>query len=111
MLKLYSTDKTDYASIYNDNATLGLLRMKVEPSGVVLQLTADGVSVNSAPTSKVIFIVASTTQGSKPYPTMTTAQKNTLGGLPAAEGLIVYDTDLHKLCIWTGAAWETFTSA
>ena len=41
-------------------------------------------------------------------PRMTTAQKNAIA-TPAA-GLMVYDTDLNKLCVRTAAAWETITS-
>lgn len=34
------------------------------------------------------------------------------GSLPAGpEGSIAYDVTLHKLVVWTGAAWETVTSA
>lgn len=48
----------------------------------------------------------STTQGFLP-PRMTTAQKVSIA-TPAA-GLVVYDTDLAKLCVFT-TAWETITS-
>lgn len=48
----------------------------------------------------------STTQGFLP-PRMTTTQKNAIA-TPAA-GLIVFDTTLMKLCIFT-TAWETITS-
>jgi hypothetical protein len=41
-------------------------------------------------------------------PRMTTAEKNAISS-PAA-GLIVYDTTLNKLCVFTGAVWETITS-
>jgi len=40
-------------------------------------------------------------------PTMTTAEKNALA---AVEGAFVYDLTLHKLCVYTGAAWEAVTS-
>lgn len=50
--------------------------------------------------------VTSTTKGFLP-PRMTTAQKNAISS-PAA-GLMVYDTDLNKLCVYT-TAWETITS-
>jgi hypothetical protein len=50
--------------------------------------------------------VASTTKGFLP-PRMTTAQKNAIAS-PAA-GLVVYDTTLNKLCVYT-TAWETITS-
>jgi len=39
---------------------------------------------------------------------MTTAQKNAISAPPA--GLMVYDTNLAKLCVYT-SAWETITSA
>ena len=42
-------------------------------------------------------------------PGFTTTQKNALTGV--AEGTVVYDTTLNKLCFYTGAAWETVTSA
>lgn len=41
-------------------------------------------------------------------PAMTTAQKTAIS--PNRAGNMVYDTDLGKLCINTGAAWETVTS-
>lgn len=50
--------------------------------------------------------ISSTTQGFLP-PRMTTAQKNAIA-TPAA-GLVVYDTTLNKLCVYT-TAWETITS-
>lgn len=42
-------------------------------------------------------------------PGFTTTQKNALTGV--AEGTVIYDTTLNKLCMYTGAAWETVTSA
>jgi nitrogen fixation protein len=54
-----------------------------------------------------LFAIDSTTQGFLP-PRMTTTQKNAITS-PAA-GLVVYDTTLNKLCVYT-TAWETITSA
>jgi len=51
--------------------------------------------------------VNSTTKGFLP-PRMTTVQKNAITSLAA--GMIVYDTTLNKLCIYT-TAWETITSS
>jgi hypothetical protein len=53
-----------------------------------------------------VLQVDSTTKGFLP-PRMTTTQKNAIT-TPAA-GLVVYDTTLNKLCIYT-TAWETITS-
>jgi len=38
---------------------------------------------------------------------VTTAEKNAL--TPAA-GMLVFDTTLGKMCVYTGAAWQTVTS-
>lgn len=37
----------------------------------------------------------------------TTAEKT---ALTPAKGWVVFDTTLNKLCVYTGAAWETITS-
>ena len=57
--------------------------------------------------ASAILNAESTTKGFLP-PRMTTAQKNLIA-TPAA-GLMVYDTTLNKLCVYTGAGWETITS-
>ena len=56
--------------------------------------------------ASAILQADSTTQGFLP-PRMTTAQKNAIA-TPAA-GLVVYDTDLNKLCVYT-TTWQTITS-
>lgn len=37
----------------------------------------------------------------------TTAQKNALS---ASSGVMVFDNDLGKLCVYNGSSWETITS-
>ena len=64
-----------------------------------------GIGTTSPNASSKVDIT-STTQGFLP-PRMTTAQKNAIA-TPAA-GLMVYDTTLNKLCVYT-TAWETITS-
>jgi hypothetical protein len=54
-----------------------------------------------------ILTINSTTKGFLP-PRMTTTQKNAISS--PATGLVVYDTTLNKLSVYTGAAWETVTS-
>lgn len=64
------------------------------------------IGVTSANASALLQ-VDSTTQGVL-FPRMTTTQKNAISS--PAVGLIVYDTTLNKLCVYTGA-WQTITSA
>jgi len=61
----------------------------------------------SSPNANALLDVSSTTKASMPVPRMTTAQKGSVAS-PAA-GMMVYDTTLNKLCVYT-TAWETITS-
>jgi hypothetical protein len=78
----------------NDSVTLTALK-----GSVIIGATV----VNAA----AILQTDSTTKGFLP-PRMTTAQKNAITSPPA--GLVVYDTDLNKLCVRGAAAWQTITS-
>lgn len=60
----------------------------------------------SSPNANAILDVVSTTKAFMP-PRMTTAQKTSIAS-PTA-GMVVYDSTLNKLCIYT-TAWETITS-
>ena len=73
------------------------------------QSVVGGVFINTSNVEASAILQAdSTTQGFLP-PRMTTAQKVTLAATATA-GLMIYDTDLNKLCVYTGAGWETITS-
>jgi hypothetical protein len=61
----------------------------------------------ASPNASAILDVQSTTKGVR-MPNMTTAQKNAI--VTPAAGLMVYDTTLSKLCVYSGLAWETVTS-
>ena len=61
------------------------------------------VAINAS----AIFQLNSTTQGFLP-PRMTTTQKNAIA--TPATGLVVFDTTLEKLAVYTGAGWEAVTS-
>jgi hypothetical protein len=74
-------------------------RMRIDSSGNV------GIGTAS-PSASAILDAQSTTKGVR-MPNMTTVQKNAIAS-PAA-GLMVYDTTLAKLCVYT-TAWETITS-
>jgi hypothetical protein len=75
-------------------------RMRIDSSGNV------GIGTSS-PNASAILDAQSTTKGVR-FPNMTTTQKNAIAS-PAA-GLVIFDTTLAKLCLYTGAAWQTITS-
>jgi len=61
----------------------------------------------SSPSASAILDAQSTTKGVR-FPNMTTTQKNAISS-PAA-GLVIFDTTLAKLCVYSGSAWQTITS-
>lgn len=75
-------------------------RMRIEAAGNV------GIGTSS-PNASALLDVQSTTKGVR-MPNMTTTQKNAIAS-PAA-GLMVFDTTLAKLCVYSGSAWQTITS-
>lgn len=72
-----------------------------------MRLDGTGLGVGTSPNASAIFDAQSTTKGVR-FPNMTTAEKNAIAS-PAA-GLVVFDTTLAKLCVYSGAAWQTITS-
>lgn len=87
--------------LYKGAGTSALVQSLVYDNG-----TNVGIGTSS-PASTAILDVQSTTKGVR-FPNMTTTQKNAL--TPSA-GTVVFDTTLAKLCVYTGAAWQTITSA
>jgi hypothetical protein len=90
--------------LFNTSAGAGTAgiteRMRIDSTGNV------GIGTAS-PNASAILDVQSTTKGVR-MPNMTTTQKNAISS-PAA-GLMVFDTTLGKLCVYSGAAWQTITS-
>jgi hypothetical protein len=92
----------------NRNAVSGSLEISNSISNPVLTLfSSRSVSLGSyTETTSAIFAISSNTKGFLP-PRMTTAEKNAIG--TPVSGLMVYDTTLNKLCVYT-TTWETVTS-
>ena len=78
--------------------TISTERMRIDSSG--------NVGIGATANASAILDAQSTTKGVR-MPNMTTVQKNAIAS-PAA-GLMVFDTTLAKLCVYT-TAWETITS-
>ena len=98
---------------YDSTNTIG--RIRANNGGLFNALTITtlgtirvgiGQGIVQANVSSVLEL-SSTTLGFLP-PRMTTAQKNAI--VTPAAGLVVYDTDLNKLCVFT-TGWQTITSA
>jgi hypothetical protein len=102
---------------YKENATssnfLGYLLFATSDAGgsVAERMRIDGsgnVGIGTAsPNASAILDAQSTTKGVR-FPNMTTTQKNAISS-PAA-GLVVFDTTLSKLAVYSGTAWQTITS-
>ena len=82
--------------------------MRFDHSNLFTSFLAGNVGIGtSSPNASAILDAQSTTKGVR-MPNMTTTQKNAISS-PAA-GLIVFDTTLAKLCVYSGSAWQTITS-
>lgn len=101
----YTTQPTRMVSAgWKWNKTAG-----IDDGNTVMQLNATGsLSLGTvSPSASAIIEADSTTQGIR-FPNMTTTQKNAISS-PAA-GLVVFDSTLSKLCVYSGTAWQTITS-
>jgi len=80
--------------------TVGTERIRVTSAGLM------GIGTGT-PASCAIVDVTSTTLGFK-FPVMTTTQKNAI--VSPVAGLVIFDSTLAKLCVYSGSAWQTITS-
>jgi hypothetical protein len=92
-----------YASTVDKNGLIAIGSVNGVHGATLTQQVVTGASTAS---DSAQLEVTSTTRGFLP-PRMTTAEKNAI--VAPALGLMVYDTTLNKLCVYTGA-WETITS-
>lgn len=109
---------TDYAQFFNTTGNLVLQSggtftdagFKLDVNGTARvqgSIFSQQCYVNVVSTqASAIMQADSTSRGFLP-PRMTTTQKNAIAS--PAVGLVVYDTTLNKLCVYT-TAWETITS-
>jgi hypothetical protein len=89
------------------NIASGTGRFNLYMAGSAQNYLAGSLGINTFASASALLDVQSTTQGVR-MPNMTTTQKNAIAS-PAA-GLMVFDTTLAKLCVYSGAAWQTITS-
>lgn len=102
------TSSFQVAPAAGTNVPTGLFEVSDNTKGLFNVLSSGNVGIGvTSPNANAILDVVSTTKASMPVPRMTTAQKGLVAS-PAA-GMMVYDTTLNKLCVYT-TAWETVTS-
>ena len=70
--------------------------------------TTQNVGIGGTANASALLDIQSTTKGVR-MPNMTTTQKNAI--VSPVAGLMVFDTTLVKLCVYSGSAWQTITSA
>lgn len=92
-------------------------KLKVQSGGTITLDTGPDTGKILVPTGFVgigvaipaaILDVQTTTSGIR-FPNMTSSQKTSMVGMQA--GTVIFDTTLKKLCLYTGTAWQTVTSA
>jgi hypothetical protein len=97
-------------TVFNDGGDNVDFRVEGDTDANLLfvDASADAIGIGTAsPNASAILDAQSTTKGVR-MPNMTTTQKNAI--VSPAAGLMVFDTTLAKLSVYSGVAWETITS-
>ena len=100
------TGATNNYGFYGGIAS-GTGRYNLYMAGTADNYLAGSLGIGTTANASAILDAQSTTKGVR-FPNMTTTQKNAVSS-PSA-GLVVFDTTLSKLCVYSGAAWQTITS-
>ena len=106
----FTTLNTSGAVVFNDAGADVDFRVEGDTDANLLfvDASADAIGIGTAsPNASAILDAQSTTKGVR-MPNMTTTQKNAI--VSPAAGLMVFDTTLAKLSVYSGVAWETITS-
>jgi sugar lactone lactonase YvrE len=106
----FTTLNTSGAVVFNDAGADVDFRVEGDTDANLLfvDASADAIGIGTAsPNASALLDVQSTTKGVR-MPNMTTTQKNAI--VSPAAGLMVFDTTLAKLSVYSGIAWETITS-
>ena len=111
------SDDLDKIGASNDNAIVrwdGVLGEAVQNSGIIVDDLDNIHSVNSltvggvSPSASSSLDVFSTTQGTRPWPSMTTAQRDAITA--PATSLAIYNTDTDKVNVFNGTIWKSVGS-
>jgi hypothetical protein len=109
-----------YSLVLQNSAATNLLRMQDDGglflnnymfgNAYIVDALNGSMTIGSSSTADAssVLDLRSTTKGFLP-PRMTTSQKNAIAS--PATGLVIFDTDLGKLCVRVTGAWQTVTSA
>lgn len=99
----------DTIKLLQGTGGVGILQIADQTGTSLIVFSGSGsAAIGSASTTvSAVLSLISTSKGFLP-PVMTTAQKGAIAS--PATGIMVFDSDLAKLCVYTGAAWETITS-
>lgn len=99
---------------YNNGQTIQLnggqpLLISNSSTVPIFDIFDGGVSVgNGSLAASAIFDVFSTTKGSRPFPSMTTSQRNAIAS--PATGLMIYNTNTSTIDLYNGSAWINASS-
>jgi len=90
-----------------DNAVFqsaeGDVRVALWPEFVKLSALR-GLAINVEPSEHTVLDMASTTKASRPWPRMTTAQRDAIPS--PEEGMVVWNTTTHSLSTYNGTTWS-----